>query len=691
MDAKKLQKAALAAGIAPTFTNARGKPQEVSVETLHTLLAAMAVPVRSRAPLPPCKVLLRRRSQQLQIGGKGDWLWQLQTEKGKTFRGKVSGGEVLDLPQNLPTGYHQLLLSQDKKQHSCRLIIAPKRCYEPAALKQGQKLWGACVQLYTLRSEQNWGIGDFSDLQLLLAGMAQHGGAFVGLNPIHSLYPAQPENASPYSPSSRRWLNVLYIDVAAVEDFKSSPRAQRWWQQKNTQQALSKARESDQVDYARVTALKIQGLRHAWPQFGLRGAEDAQRADFEQFIADGGDSLQAQAAYDALQAEMAKQNAAGWGWQGWPAEYQQADSEAVQQFCRGQQDEVRFWLWLQWLAQRQLDACWQRCTELQLPIGLYRDLAVGVAEGGSETWCDRELYRLQASIGAPPDPLGPQGQNWGLPPMDPQVLAARAYQPFIDLLRASMASCGALRIDHVMSLLRLWWIPHGETAASGAYVHYPVDDLMAILALESERHQCMVIGEDLGTVPPEIVGKLKRFGIYSWKVLWFEQQDGQHYRAPGDWAEQAMATLTTHDLPTLRGFWSAGDLALGEKLGIYPDKAVLSELYADRAVKKQALLDALHQYGCVPQRFVKRADKLEVSAALSQGLHAFVANTRSLLLGLQPEDWLLMAEPVNVPGTSNEYPNWRRKMSHTLEEIFADPEVNRLLKKVDKQRRQSES
>lgn len=687
MDAKKLQKAALAAGIAPTYANARGKPQEVNAETLHKLLAAMAEPLRSRAPLPPCKVLLKRRSQQLQVGGKGDWLWQLQTEKGKTFRGKVSGGEVLELPQNLPTGYHQLLLSQGKKQHPCRLIIAPKRCYEPPALKQGQKLWGACVQLYTLRSEQNWGIGDFGDLQRLLGEVASRGGAFVGLNPFHALYPAQPENASPYSPSSRRWLNVLYIDVAAVADFQASARAQRWWQQKNTQQTLAKARDGDWVDYPRVAALKIQGLRHAWPQFALRAADDAQRIDFERFIADGGDSLLAQAAYDALQTEMAKRQVPGWGWQGWPADYQHAGSEAVQQFCREQQDEVRFWLWLQWLAQRQFDACWQRCAELQMPIGLYRDLAVGVAEGGSETWSDRELYRLQASIGAPPDLLGPQGQNWCLPPIDPQVLAARAYQPFIDLLRANMASCGALRIDHVMSLLRLWWIPHGETADFGAYVHYPVDDLMAILALESERHQCMVIGEDLGTVPPEIVGKLKRFGIYSWKVLYFEQQQGQHYRAPDDWAEQAMASATTHDLPTLRGFWNADDLALGEKLGIYPDRAVLDELYAARAVQKQALLDALHQYGCVPQRFAKRAESLAMSPALNQGLHAFVADSRCALLGLQPEDWLLMAEPVNVPGTSDQYPNWRRKLSRTLKETFADAGVNRLLKAVDKRRR----
>ena len=221
-----------------------------------------------------------------------------------------------------------------------------------------------------------------------------------------------------------------------------------------------------------------------------------------------------------------------------------------------------------------------------MPIGLYRDLAVGVAEGGAETWCDRELYCLKASVGAPPDILGPLGQNWGLPPMDPHVMAARGYQPFIDLLRANMTSCGALRIDHVMALLRLWWIPYGETADRGAYVKYPVDDLLAVLALESQRHRCMVIGEDLGTVPVEIVGKLRDSGVYSYKVLYFESDGEHHFRAPQAYPVQAMATITTHDPPTLRGYWQSGDLTLGNRLGLYPDAEILRELFADQGTRQ---------------------------------------------------------------------------------------------------------
>lgn len=687
MDVKKREQAA-AAGIAESYINARGQPEEVSAGTREKLLAAMkARPRAGNDPLPPCKVLLKKRVQQFPVSGKGDYQWQFESEQGKTHQGAVSAGEVLTLPSNLPEGYHHLLLTQGKKQWRCRIIVAPKRCYEPAALKRGDKLWGACVQLYTLRSAQNWGIGDFGDLKRMVSEIATRGGAFIGLNPIHALYPSLPENASPYSPSSRRWLNVMYIDVAAVPDFQHSKAAQRWWQNKSTRKALHTARDADWVDYARVGALKIQGLRYAWSQFATRGAQDASMLHFEAFINAGGESLLNQAAFDALHCAMLKDDPARWGWPVWPENVQQGNSEAVQQFCREHQDEVRFWSWLQWLANRQFDDCWQCCQQHHMPVGLYRDLAVGVAEGGSETWCDRELYRLKASVGAPPDILGPLGQNWGLPPMDPHVMAARGYQPFIDLLRANMESCGALRIDHVMSLLRLWWIPYGETANFGAYVHYPVDDLMAILALESQRHQCMVIGEDLGTVPVEIVSKLRDRGIYSWKVLYFEQESEDRYRAPAAWPRQSMASATTHDLPTLRGFWSAGDLTLGETLGIYPDKLVLKGLFEQRARQKQALLEALHRHHCVPKSCGKWADRMAMTAVLNRGLQRFIAASNSALLGLQPEDWLDMADPVNVPGTTDQYPNWRRKLSVTLEAMFADERVNRLIKDIDKQRK----
>ncbi|MEL2240088.1 4-alpha-glucanotransferase [Leclercia adecarboxylata] len=689
MESKRLDNAALAAGISPSYINAHGKPQSIGAETKRRLLDAMhkAKPVAKAAvtPVPNVMVYTTGKKMPLTLEGSGEFSWLLTTEEGHQHKGHATGGKKLNLPAKLPEGYHTLTLTQDGSRWHCRVIVAPKRCYEPQALKEGKKLWGACVQLYTLRSEANWGIGDFGDLKKMLTDVGKRSGAFIGLNPIHALYPANPESASPYSPSSRRWLNVIYIDVNAVEDFRNSDEAQAWWGMETTRQALQRARDAEWVDYASVTALKMAALRMAWKGFAQR--EDDQMAAFREFVTREGESLYWQAAFDALHAYQVKEDEMRWGWPVWPEQYQSVNSPAVKAFCEEHAEEVDFYLWLQWLAYSQFAACWQESQGYDMPIGLYRDLAVGVAEGGAETWCDRELYCLKASVGAPPDILGPLGQNWGLPPMDPHVIAARAYEPFIELLRANMQNCGALRIDHVMSVLRLWWIPYGETADHGAYVHYPVDDLLSILALESKRHNCMVIGEDLGTVPVEIVSKLRDSGVYSYKVLYFENDLEKNFRAPEAYPEQSMAVATTHDLPTLRGWWDSGDLTLGKTLGLYPDDVMLRGLYQDRELSKQGLLDALHAHGCLPKRTGHKASMMSMTATLNRGLQRYIADSNSALLGLQPEDWIDMAEPVNIPGTSYQYKNWRRKLSTSLEAMFADEGVNKLIKDLDKRRK----
>jgi 4-alpha-glucanotransferase len=687
MESKRLDSAAQAAGISLSYINAHGKPQSIGADTKRRLLDAMhkADAKASVAPVPNVKVFTAGKKMPLAVEGRGEFSWLLTTEEGHQHKGHATGGKTLNLPAKLPEGYHTLTLTQDDLRFHCRVIVAPKRCYEPQALLEGKKLWGACVQLYTLRSDSNWGIGDFGDLQKMLVDVGERGGAFIGLNPIHALYPANPESASPYSPSSRRWLNVIYIDVNALDDFKNSKEAQAWWNLSTTQHALKQARDAEWVDYSTVTALKMAALRLAWKGFSQR--DDEQMAAFRQFVTQEGESLYWQAAFDALHAYQVKEDEMRWGWPVWPDAYQSVDTPEVKAFCEKYADEVDFYLWLQWLAYSQFAACWQVSQGYKMPIGLYRDLAVGVAEGGAETWCDRELYCLKASVGAPPDILGPLGQNWGLPPMDPHVMAARAYEPFIDLLRANMQNCGALRIDHVMSVLRLWWIPYGETADHGAYVQYPVDDLLSILALESKRHQCMVIGEDLGTVPVEIVSKLRDSGVYSYKVLYFENDHEKTFRAPKAYPEQSMAVATTHDLPTLRGYWESGDLTLGKTLGLYPDEEVLRGLYQDRELSKQGLLDALHKQGCLPKRAGHKASLMSMTSTLNRGLQRYIADSNSALLGLQPEDWIDMAEPVNIPGTSYQYKNWRRKLSTTLEKMFADDGVNKLIKDLDKRRK----
>ncbi|AOM42058.1 4-alpha-glucanotransferase [Xenorhabdus hominickii] len=707
------------AGIASEYINAYGKLQAFPAEIRHRILEAMNTEIPANKPvyhlnaasLPNVKVIIQGKAEILPLNNTNRYQWQIHTEQGGIFHGHCQ--HQLTLSATLPLGYHTLTLipetEQDGNSHpqsmqlqSIQLIVAPERCYEPDAITHGEKLWGACVQLYTLRSENNWGIGDFGDLKYMLQELAQRGGAFIGLNPLHAIYPAMPENASPYSPSSRHWVNIIYIAVNQLEDFNNSAEAQEWWQLPETQLKLQQARQNEWVDYTSVMALKMSALRLAYQQFRNRPDNDPKRTIFQQFVSKGGVSLYSQATYDALHHKLYGENNTYWGWPVWPEKYREPESDAVKEFSHLHQQEVGFFLWLQWIADIQLAECFTISQANHMPIGIYRDLAVGVAHGGSETWCNRNIYCTKASIGAPPDILGPKGQNWGLPPMNPHVLKAQSYQPFIELLRSNMRYCGALRIDHVMSLLRLWWIPQGETADKGVYVHYPVDDLLAILALESQRNRCLVIGEDLGIVPEEIVDKLRDRGVFSYKVFYFERNERGEYRSPNEYPVQAMATMTTHDLPTLRGFWQSVDLTLGETIGLYPDKTLLDELHTERKHCKQALLASLNHRGYLSDELtladtqfplLQTASLMQteqpMSATINRGIHRYIAHSACGLLGLQPEDWLDMVQPVNIPGTTAEYPNWRRKLTVTLEDIFADTHINQLLEAVGECRKQA--
>ncbi|OTA19445.1 4-alpha-glucanotransferase [Xenorhabdus beddingii] len=714
MENKCLDNLATEAGITSEYINAYGKPQAIPAEIRHRILAAMNTEIPVGGPvshphvssLPNVKVVIQGQRVTLPLEDTNNYQWQIHTEQGEIFHGHCQ--HQLVLPADLPLGYHSLTLAPKtepdtgSQQQMMQLIVAPERCYEPKALMHGEKLWGACVQLYTLRSENNWGIGDFGDLKYMLQALAHRGGAFIGLNPLHAIYPAMPENASPYSPSSRHWLNVIYIAVHQVEDFKDSVEAQAWWHSPETQLKLQQTRQAEWVDYTTVMALKIIALRLAYPQFNNRSDHDPKKVAFQQFVTQGGKNLYSQAAYDALHHKLYGEDNSYWGWPVWPEQYREFESDAVKEFCHSHPQEIEFFLWLQWVADVQLAECFTTSQSNHMPIGIYRDLAVGVAQGGSETWCNRDIYCTKASVGAPPDILGPRGQNWGLPPMNPHRLKAQSYQPFIELLRSNMRHCGALRIDHVMSLLRLWWIPQGETADKGVYVHYPVDDLLAILALESQRNHCLVIGEDLGIVPAEIVGKLHVRGVYSYKVFYFERNDQGEYRSPNEYPVQAMATITTHDLPTLRGFWQDGDLTLGESIGLYPDKTLLAKLYTERKDCRQALLASLNRHGYLSETLPITVDKQPPSqptplqeqagqpmpASINQGIHRYIAHSHCALLGLQPEDWLDMEKPVNIPGTTDEYPNWRRKLTTTLEAMFADAHINQLLQEVREARKQ---
>jgi 4-alpha-glucanotransferase len=594
------------------------------------------------------------------------------------------------LPRQLSLGYHQLLLGEGEAALRQQLIICPARCYQPAKFA-GQKQWGIALQLYALRSERNWGIGDFTDLSDTIEYLASVGADFVGLNPIHALYPAMPDSASPYSPSSRRWLNISYIDVTAMPGFADCARTQSLVRAPAFVAQLAQQRSNDYVDYPGVMRLKLPVMTSLYHWFAEQeqGKNTQLTAEFTQFKVEGGASLQHLALYDVLHAYLYQQDSANWGWPTWPQQYQDPQSEAVQQFAKQHQAEVELHCYLQFIAQKQLAQAQQLAKDAGMLLGLYRDLAVGVSEASTEIWANPKLYCRDASVGAPPDPLGPAGQNWGLPPMHPYQLYKQAYQPFIELLRANMQHAGAMRIDHVMALLRLWWVPKtAENAGGGAYVYYPIMDLLGILALESQRNKAVIIGEDLGTVPEGIRELLQQYGVYSYRVFFFETAADGGYISPAHYPRQAMATLTTHDLPTLIGFWHCDDLRLGKELGLYKDDGQLHALFAQRHANKQHILDSLHGHHVLPQEYERSVQHLAMDKTLNYAMQRHLATTSSQLLCLQLEDALQMSQPVNIPGTSTEYPNWRRKLSQSIEQWGQDDEIRQLFTGITQRRHQ---
>lgn len=714
-DDQVLKQVAEMAGLADSYVSAWGDEAQVENETLRRLLSALGYDTKNddalmesalkrQRPdvLAPVKVVRNGEPMHITLhlgvsARTSDFSWKLTTEQGVVMEGwlqsqlisddRENGGPlVFALPDDLAWGYHKLEVFRKRRKSpfEMTLIVTPTSCYKQQALLDDKKLWGTSVQLYSVRTNYNWGIGDFGDLKQLVADIAARGGDFVGLNPVHSLFPANPEGASPYSPSSRRWLNLMYIDVSSVSEFAQCDAAQQLVGSAQFQQRLVEARNTNWVNYSEVSCLKMAVLPLLFDTFSERHLDNnTQRAkQFLQFVEEGGDSLLHQAAFDALHADLKKKDDNTWGWPVFPEEYRHFDNAAVKTYIKDNAKQVKLYMYLQWLADTQLAEVNELAEEKGMAMGLYRDLAVGVCDSGAETWADHGALCQDVSVGAPPDILGPLGQNWGLPPLNPEALKETAYEPYIQLLRANMRNCGALRIDHVLGLLRLWWIPKGELATQGAYMYYPVDDMMAILALESHRFQCTVIGEDLGTVPDEIIGKLSTAGIHSYKVFFFETAEDGGFYSPSHYPSQSMAALCTHDMPTLRGFWHCDDLKLGEELGLYPNKDQLAGLFASRAESKQKILDSLDWHGYLPEGVGHDASYVPMDLRLSEGMQMHLAASSSALLSLQLEDWLEMDKPVNIPGTVDEYPNWRRKLSTTLDDLFTRQDIIDLTRRL---------
>ncbi|OOF84285.1 4-alpha-glucanotransferase [Rodentibacter ratti] len=614
---------------------------------------------------------------------------ELLDENGISITQKITqNSTALSLPP-LSFGYYQLRLSTKSHRYSIRLLVSPKRAFQPPLLKH-KKIWGINVQLYSLRSQSNWGIGDFGDLAYLIEQSAKQGADYVGINPLHLSYPAVPEWASPYSSSSRRWLNFLYLNIPNLLEFRRCKSLQNWFKSEATQTQILTLRQSETVNYSEVYPLKLTALEQLFAFFNRsKSAEIVERRQlFEQYVKSKGEALQLQGLFNVLDAQehadhQGKENTIGW--LGWRKEWQHLSATKRKSLLKTHQKQIRFFAWLQWLTEQQLAELQTLCKKCGMQLGIYGDLAVNSSRGSVDVWSDPELYCVNISIGAPPDPLGPVGQNWNLPPYNPSVLKARGFAPFIEMLRASMQYFGVLRIDHVMGLFRLWWIPEGKTAQEGAYVHYPFDELMAILAIESVRSQCLIIGEDLGIVPDEVRSKLNELQIFSYFVLYFARRD-LHFPHISDYPKNAYATIGTHDVPSLQSFWHCRDLELFEQLNVLRGEA-LKQKYDQRMIDKQALLNSLHRDHYLPPNYEGDALSMAMHDNLNFVIHRYLAESESQLIGIQLENLLSQEVMFNLPGTLDEYPNWCKKLAQPLESIFTNESLQTFFAMINEARK----
>ena len=571
----------------------------------------------------------------------------------------------IKLPQ-LACGYYTLSAESGGKSCFVRLIVAPESVYQPKLLANGGQMNGLTMHLYSLRSERNWGIGDFTDLLNLMKYAAEKKLDFVGINPLHALFTSKPAFASPYSPSSREWLNPIYLDVEKVGAFTYNEQLKNWLAQPKIRQRIAALRITETVTYTAVWACKRDALHMAFNAFEQDTCEAAEndRAAFEAFVLEKGKALQGFGLFEALDQYYSRPGQVGW--QSWPSEFHQPDGEAVEKFARSHEREIRFYMWLQWLCAEQLREVNQAAAEYGVKLGIYGDLAVGVARGSADTWLNRQDYCMDLSVGAPPDPLGPTGQNWDLPPLNPLMLKHTGYEKFAHLLRENMSLYGVLRIDHVMALCRLWWVLNGKTADFGAYVHYDAEVMFAILALESRRNRCVIIGEDLGTVPDEARHLLNRYQVFSYKVMYFSK-GWNGFQLPEEYPEQAITVISTHDVAPLAGYWTGKDLDTMFKLGTLPDAAAFQTALDEREHDKADLLDKLKETGCLGAdvQMPAKADETLLAA-----LHKYGALSRSKLYAVQLENLLGVIDNLNVPGVTEGYPNWAQKMPVSLEDFL---------------------
>ncbi len=729
-----LAKLAERAGIAADYHDIAGNLHLTSDDTRRAILTAMGFVVDSTASLTqalrewdeapwqrPCDPVRILRDNEtgpsvscylaLEDGKEGSVSveWQIRDEANTVVQeGQAGPGlsavEVrflngrrhvrveIPAPRGLSLGYYNLTVRAEGLVGgvvgTMRVIVAPYQCYVPPSLEANQRLWGIALQLYSLSSDRNWGCGDFTDLGRIVEWAGKVLGAgVIGLNPLHALRNTAPYHISPYTPYSRLYLNELYIDLERLPEFDRSEKAQQQFLAPEFQAKLQALRESQQVDYDAIATAKRTMLDLAYRKFlteAYSGEEPnlqpktARAWLLERFIQSEGTPLEVYATFQTLEEERRLIQSKSVTWHDWPKQFLMP-GQPVREYAKRHRKRVRFFQYIQWVASEQLNEIRRTAEQLAMPIGLYHDVALGADRNGAEAWIYQSVLALGADCGAPPDAFAPEGQNWGLPPMNPRALRASGYELMIQLLRNNFRSGGAIRLDHVMAFCRLFWIPRGRPASEGTYVQYPFEDLLAIVALESVRSKTLVIGEDLGTVPDWVREQLAKARVLSYRVFYFERGADGAMKSPGDYPAQSLAVATTHDLPTLTGFWSGEDLQVRAGLGAFTDDAARQHTWEERQRDKAGILSALKRESLLPNGVTEDlATAPAMTTDLCRAIHLYLARTPSYIMLANLEDGLGELSQTNLPGTVDSHPNWTRKYAVRVEEMLCDERLGQL-------------
>lgn len=690
-----LAELAEAAGLSTHWIDYLGVHRRVGSDTLRALLAALGYPCASAVAVADSLAALRAEQAQPTLPSllvatvgepivtalRGALPYRIVFEDGSVSEGlgAVDAQGRACLPPQQAIGYHRLSLGT----HRGGLAIAPKRCYgikdalgSRSSGDAAPRIWGLAAQLYSLRRNGDGGIGDFTALAELARVAAARGAQAVAVSPVHALFAADVERFSPYSPSSRLFVNLLHVDPAETFGAERVAAAIRTL---GIGAALAALEQRERIDWPAAARLRLQLLRalHAhWPEL-----PQAVHAEFAEFVEQSGPALRDHACFEALQAHFLKAATPLWNWRDWPQPYQDPRSAEVEAFAIEQAAELQFHMMLQWLADRGLRAAQAQAREAGMAIGLIGDLAVGTDGGGSHAWSRQQDLLIGAGVGAPPDALNALGQGWGLTAFSPRALEASGYAPFLEMLRAQLRHAGGLRIDHVLGLGRLWLVPDGRHATEGAYLRYPLDTLFALIALESWRHRAVIIGEDMGTVPADFRPRMDAAGVLGMRVLWFERDWGL-FVEPSRWPRTAVALTTTHDLPTVAGWWTGRDIDWRARLRLYAEGQDEDGDRAGRADDRIKLWAAFAHAGLV----TGPAPAPDAPQAVVEAALAFVARTPAPLLLVPAEDLLGLVEQPNVPGTIDEHPNWCRRLPQSAGEWLQVPMIDARLRRLASER-----